>query len=81
MNNFIKEFRKYWKQKKYGQCIGVALLITTFVVAIIVLICLLLDMLIAFIITSGNILKRKSVPEKNSLNLQGNFKRKRMPIP
>ena len=49
MNNFIKEFRKYWKQKKYGQCIGVALLITTFVVAIIVLICLLLDMLIAFI--------------------------------
>lgn len=49
MNNFIKEFRKHWKQKKYGQCIGVALLITTFVVAIIVLICLLLDMLIAFI--------------------------------
>ena len=49
MNNFIKEFRKHWKQKKYGQCISVALLITVFAIAVAVLFCLLLDMFITFI--------------------------------
>lgn len=49
MNNFIKEFRKHWKQKKYGQCICVVLLITVFAIAVAVLFCLLLDMLITFI--------------------------------
>ena len=51
MNNFIKEFQKNWNKKKYGQCIGVALLITTFAIAVIVAICLLLDMLIVFIMS------------------------------
>lgn len=49
MNNFIKEFQRNWNKKKYGQCIGVALLITAFIVAIMVIICLLLDMFITFI--------------------------------
>ncbi len=49
MSNFIKEFRKNWDKKKYGQCIGAILLITVFVVMVVVLFCLLLDMLITFI--------------------------------
>lgn len=49
MNNFIKEYQRHWKQKKYGQCIGVALLITAFAVAVVVLFTLVLDMFITFI--------------------------------
>ncbi|MBD5549146.1 MAG: hypothetical protein HDQ97_17460 [Lachnospiraceae bacterium] len=51
MSNFIKEFQKNWNKKKYAQCISIVLLITAFAVAIIVVICLLLDMFITFIMS------------------------------